>query len=503
MSWIFWHQNDEPDISQLTNNQIVDQIIDGTIPYLDHKKYTYTTATKPDANIDDSRELKDICTEIVVNIFMESAASNFNFLREVYSLFQNSITYYIDQKGLQQQSIIFVYKGGNILRFLSNEFLRELPGAAANDIHTYYKQFFKRSDADFSIYVDPRLPEYDTVFNDMVLLSFVLQVKLRSVFRADLTRYFDYYKYTDQYMETLLIPYINKLKNASVFTDEANKTYNGKVLTEVLFEVPNNRKYIGKHDIGVQSVTDKSIVIFDIGEATNSIYVQSNNSLDFKAGKGRIKFTLVRSKINFNLIFADNKLVHMGGELIDVSLPHKLDSKVAHFFDNLKRYIHRYEMKNDTGDKIQFTSYSIEYLTEDLEFILFEFVERPWLAPKYDKRVNRLMYLYMIDIFNKVSTNEARKNIMEELKKLATDPNKSITASAFEYLLLAKLINHIFLLNKIVTNEDRGNFMEFLKVIDTNVNLVMGAFNNILEYCSTDGSIKLKKIYEGDMAAIV
>lgn len=640
---------------KLSAKEIVDGIINGSIPRINYQDYNYLVTNKPNRDttfVDASRELKDIGTEIVVNAFLESPESNFNFLKTVYGIFEESINYYIIKKQLPGKAIFFVYKGGNVLRIISNEFLRELPGLAAHEIGDYYQKFFKRSDADFSIYIDPKLETYDNVYNDMILLSYVLQRKLRAEFEENPERFFDVYKYTTDYQKEIFQPYFNRIRDANVFKDPNNSQFYRKKVVQFVFgkaslvsESPVDtdlidlrpRDYIGKKDVGIQFIkgleegleekevikdkdvepdltgsliksrdlqsqsggfslrwatpsedapkkehdeeiespeqeieeapeqeieeapekgeafeqleekekeeieeemdtetlmyaddSSEQIAMFYLNEEPHSIYVQSNGTLDFKAG-GRVKFALVRSKINFNVYLVsldeNNQIIgngevknmQVGGELIDVSIPHRLDSKIQHFFDNMDIYLHKYELTHK-GDLLTFTSYALIYLIEDLEYILFKFVQKPWEAPKYEKRVNRLFYLYMIDIFNKIKTNEQRQeflvgfdSMLEELLK-STDSKdmdgiidrfEKTYANDLQYLYIKHLLHYLKGINKILVPEDLPEYRKFLGVLQENADIITNSFQNVDQYCSIDGSIRLKAIYDGDLKSLV
>jgi hypothetical protein len=582
--------------ANLSNQEIVDKVMDGSIPKLDYENFDYAVLPEDEAEsqefVDENREIKDICTDMVVNLFLESSASNFNFLKKVYETFEESITYYRQQKELPAGSLILVYKGGNVLRIISNEFLRELPGSAAFEIQEYYKNFFKRSDADFSIYVDPHLENYQRVYDDMITLGFTLQRKLRQEFMQNKTKYFDFYKYSNKYKAQSLDPYFKKMRSMNALSNPENETFYNKQVTDLVFEdiwlprdldnttsnttdtagISSNdvKKYVSPADKGIQFDKDNNgIVVFEIpspddvgtvatigtaGSGTdNSIYVQSNETLDFEAG-GKVKFALVRSKFAFNVYLDDvpvpldpsatskysvrqtgtvrdeknrgsqddamkgqgKVMKNIGGELIDLSYPHKDDAKIDHFYENLSRYLHRYELRNN-DDKIEFNSYSLVYLIEDLEFILFKFVQKPWDAPKYEKRLNRLFYLYMIDIFNKVRTNPQRREILlaftELFNTLMITPIDKMekVINNFEneneekhrFLLINNLLVYLRDLVRILRPVDIPSFRDFLGVLLDNTKVILDSFRNLGEYCSIDGAIRLKNIYEGDFRSLV
>jgi len=278
--------------------------------------------------VGDNREYKDMCTDIVNKIFFSSDNSMFNFLSVVYNTFSESIDYYKSKKGLTKWDIFFVYKGGNILRIISNDFLKELPSVASRDIHKYYDKFFKRSDADFSIYINPELSSYNEVYTDMSNLSYLLQENIRKIFLNNQCDYFDYFKYTPEYAKTQMNDYVKIFKKSKAVTDSGNKTFYGLVPDDIIFI--DNCDYVGESDILIKFENgEKQISKQKIGYNQNHLFIQQNETLDFKSSSGRVRFNLIRTKILFNLIFksesgfGSKKIVPMGGELIDVSIPNR------------------------------------------------------------------------------------------------------------------------------------------------------------------------------------
>ena len=150
------------------------------------------------------------------------------------------------------------------------------------------------------------------------------------------------------------------------------------------------------------------------------MYISLNKTLEFKSGNGGVtKFALVRTKINFNLV-AENegtsKTLNMGGELIDVSIPHRKDKSINDVFNHLDKAISRYTVTNK-DKSLEFNSYSLLFLIEDLEKILFHVAEYPWDDNKYVKRLNRLCYLYFLDMFIRERNNLNRKSILQSINK--------------------------------------------------------------------------------------
>ena len=148
----------------------------------------------------------------------------------------------------------------------------------------------------------------------------------------------------------------------------------------------------------------------------------------------------------------------------------------------------------------------------------FKFVQKPWTAPKYEKRVNRLFYLYMIDIFNKLKTNEAREEFLRGFNDMIDGLMKSVDSDEMDLIIanfkekygkdlrklhIDNLLNYLIEINKILEEKDLPEYRKFLGVLKENGNIITNSFQNVDQYCSLDGSIRLKSIYDGDLKSLV
>jgi len=148
--------------------------------------------------------VKGICTDIVVNDFFYSDESLFKFLILVYNTFEETINRYLKLHSLKENDIFFTFKGGNILRIVYKELILELPNKVSKNLTDFYKNFFKRSDADFSIYINPKLTNYQHIYDDWCNITYYLQDQIRSIISKDIASFFDYFKYNDDYAAKIL-----------------------------------------------------------------------------------------------------------------------------------------------------------------------------------------------------------------------------------------------------------------------------------------------------------
>jgi hypothetical protein len=378
---------------------------------------------------DENRPIKDIMTDFVTDVILNNEQSLFNFIYVITSLFQDTLAIYKRIQGLRENDIFFILKGGNVLRFVAKNFLFDISGGTADILLNYYKKYFKRSDADFSIIINPNLENYDMIFNDITLLSYVVLKITQSIFEKDKTRFFEWYKYNDQIKQQLLKEVFNLLEKLDM---SGNKTWENAEFKNVIFEnIPANstkinEEYINPSDVAVRFKErynpELDTLLWVIDNTNNETYVSYNEALTFVNDR-LIKFNLVRMKYGFTVNYIDKstnsiKNVSVGGELIDVSIGHKDDVSVRKFYKELHNNISLFKLTLLNDVTIEFRSYSLTYLFKDIYRILFVDITYPWDDIKYAKRLNRLFYIGYIDLFTKFTDNKNRVEYLELLKEI-------------------------------------------------------------------------------------
>ncbi|XWV26754.1 hypothetical protein QJ857_gp0300 [Tupanvirus soda lake] len=468
--------------------EIIHLVINGK---LTTKKIWYPTGRSSSrdegkALVEPVKELKGVMTDLVVYEFLKTPLQLCNFISLVFTTFDQAIKTYNKAKGFSDKDIFFVYKGGNILRFISNKVFYMLPGRVKDDMFSYYRDAFKKSDADFSIYINPLLDNFDQAFDEITIIAYFVQNYLRNIFLENPKKYFDYYNLSDSAKRDLYLTYLDKLNNAEVVK---TGVIPGKFLALWTPDVDIGKKYIPKKDFeiffekiakilqGTNNITKsadpnkKSITTFvnlkpihleefeekelaNLAESQLDIYgnisqseiiVSVNRTTTFLAHGGIVSFNLVRTKVSFNAI-RDVNLNSLGeqppevseylvdrldGELIDVSITNKQDYNVKHFFENVDKYIVEYKLEEGECN-MPFRAYSIDYLIEDLENILFVQNEYPWDDPKYAKRLKRLIFMYYLSLFlsGDFENNRDRIRYLYSLKKLVLEPISNMQSSA-------------------------------------------------------------------------
>jgi hypothetical protein len=383
---------------------------------------------------DDNRELKDTFTDFVNDVILNDENSLFNFLYIITVLFQDAISVYKTKKGLKENDIFFILKGGNVLRFVAKNFLFDISGGTSDILLDYYGKFFKRSDADFSIIINPKLDNYENIFDDLSLLSYNLLKYIQSIFDINKTRFFEWYKYDNIQKKHLLNELYKEINDLDL---SKNDTWTNRQITGLAFEntsTNTNLSYINPPDIAVRFKDrfdlNTDTLLWPIDNTNDEIYVSYNEALSFMKDR-LIKFNLIRAKYGFSVHYYDkvkqqNDVISVGGELIDVSIGHRDDEFVAKFYNSVDKYISLFELSISNTRLFKFRSYSLVYLFKDLYRILFLDVEYPWRDRKYVKRLNRLFYVGYIDLFAQFPDNKKRLNYLNLLLKIILAIEKTL-----------------------------------------------------------------------------
>lgn len=489
---------------------------------------SHSTIDVTKENVDEDRGLKGVATDIVVNDMFATEDTLFRFMKVVYGTFTRALAMYRQRRGLTHPQLFFVYKGGNILRIISKEFLLELPAQASREIVDFYSQFFRRSDSDFSIYVDPRIDNYDEVFHETTLLAYLLQYDIRHRFDESLPEYFSLFRYIPSYQSTILHPYIDKFNERRPEGD--NDPFVNFRIGEAIAD-PTGRRF------AYRANDDTTMVFYDLDEdwltpvrkaavgvitappRGTTMTITHNNTLDFAAQDIRVKFNLTRTKFIFTLLRASGKTKNVGGELIDVSVPHRDSSTLMHFYDDLQNNIASYTLRYQNGQPpLRFNSYALSYLAHDLEYILFDVAPYPWLDAKYQKRLNRLFYLYFVNLSialeNATEKLQVLRDAREMVFKRLSQPEQArrgIARFLVKYKSKPLYIKSLIVeLDKLIDRVDAdpaqvSELVAMGEVLLQNTDFIMGAIENVRQYCSRDsgGSARERDLYTVEVGNLV
>ena len=381
-------------------------------------------------NNDENREYKDFCTDIVTNYILDENEL-YNLLYIINTIYNNSISYYLQKKNLKDDDIIFLFKGGNIFKFIAHKFWTELPNKAMYKFIDIYKSYFKRSDLDFGIYVNPNLST--NIIDEITVISYKLQLIISDILLNNKNICFKWFKFNKNHQKEILKKLLVDLNNTSSLHESNSIYYNNKftniqfidnTLNKTNYKYKNQSNYYFTFENDSYNTnfefnnTIKKQKIITNNTTNNFMYNNINKALRIETTNNRIlRFYLTRIKITFNL-HLENKInnsnvVLIGGELIDVSIGR--DEASEKFYKNKHLYVDSIKLIQNTGfylnniTSFYINIYSFQYLYEDLKFILIDTLYLPWEDKKYKKRVYRLFYLTFIDLF-KNTTNSTIKN---------------------------------------------------------------------------------------------
>lgn len=449
---------------------------------------------------DPLRPLKAVATDLIVAEFFATAEPLIKFLRLVHNVYQKALSTFRKQTGIKKSQLFFIFKGGNILRIAANDFFSSLPALAKREIEDFYSPFFKRSDNDFGIYLNPKVPNYELRYKQLSTISYHLQDAIRNVIVNDPSSYFDYSRYSAEFKDRILKAWIPKFNEVADF--EVNKI-------ELVPSTGDSGMTFVRDDFGAP---EREISSMKLKRHPSSLKVTNNNALDFSAGEYRSTFNLTRTKIHLMLSStATGQTQRVAGELIDVSIGYKTDTSVQEIFEHLEGSLSSYTLASENPNlNINFESYSLDHIAADLEDILFRQRAFPWNDKKYAKRLNRLMYVYFIDIFIKRENNSGRLKVLSDFDKMLALPITSNSKlgpfeKTYSDLMCARLANYMkILIGKVNKDPEQRSFLvQMGEVIQQNLTFQMNALSKVKEYCSTDGKLMESEVYSGNLKMFV
>ena len=478
-----------------------------------------------DGYVNSKREFKGIATDLVNQSFLAQKPDVFRFLRLVIDTHVAALKIYAESKDIKSDQLRFVYKGGNVLRIVASEFLIELPGHASDLVNDFYMPFFQRSDADFSIYIDPKLKNFEEVHQDLTQLTWLLQEHIRERMTANPHRYFEFFRLNTSTQTSILEGFIKALNGAESLKDPTNEMFYNSTAEGVRFEdvTAGLPPWGGSREVDTfisfadeKDHSEGTVTYIPRPDLTHYLRIQYNTALEFGKVDEMASFNLVRTKVIFSIRFKNelgvSSVMGLGGELIDVSLPKKADSGLSHFFDT-PGAVDQYELKHN-GKSLKFLGYSLAFLIDDLDLILFIRSEHPWDDRKYVKRLNRLFYMCFVETFVTFDGNTERKRYIKELcDRVVTKAFKTDLSQRTDRFItkwkdkgppgfnrFAKRFADVAVAE---TDPNFTEYREFVDLVQRNCITVLTAFKNIGQFCTKGSALSEQRIYEGNFNALV
>lgn len=181
-------------------------------------------------------EIKQPITDLVTLNFFKNATIYYNFIGKFISFFQRILDGYKVEKNKELQAdypgcydltdkILFIFKGGNLMRAVFLQYLNEQPAIVSDIILEAYGEYFKNSDLDFQIVIHPQLhPDtqtsvqiYDSIHNDMIILSYLCLNRFRNYFAQKIDLVLDFYQLNNETKKNIMKKAHTDINKASVF----------------------------------------------------------------------------------------------------------------------------------------------------------------------------------------------------------------------------------------------------------------------------------------------
>ena len=346
------------------------------------------------------QKLSDITTDYVLSHIDDKAFLN-TFVA-FYKPMSAMIAEYAKLRNLDvPNDIAFYYKGGNMFRIILGGIIRLLNNPE-------YAFLLKRSDADFQIFINPTLPNIQTVRDEVTKLVLYVLYSMREYMRKSRTLRVrgSTANLAEQYKKEIR-GIVNVQKVDVILREAARKDF--AVAKSKLFE---------DEYVLLQEMTSLMDGLQAPGRST--YFISRNTSLDFsRKDKLKATFDLIRFRRNFKLNVVDEENgtvvdVNAPFEIIDVSIPKDHDYSMMKMHQSgvrplLREYKYKYGRQT-----IAFVAPTVSYLWTDLHDLLFKQNEYPWQDVKYTKRMTR--YFLTIIVFSIIESVEARQSVKSKLQ---------------------------------------------------------------------------------------
>ena len=454
------------------------------------------------------QKLGDISTSYVIEQFTDNTYTE--FFRHFYVPMNAFITAYAKMQGLRvPEDICIFYKGGNLFRILLNDITKLM------DSRKQYQDLLKRSDADFQIFINPTIPNYSRVFQDVSnLVLYNLSIFRKCIHQKDLFKFLK----------------IDEIVLCNLFKKEFENSGIHDIASISLLNKNSKRDFsINNVDYGGDDVIlykEHASILANIPKVkvSKEFFISRNTTLNFTRKDDLIaNFDLTRMKRNIRIkvIKKDNtvQILNVPCEVIDVSIPKGKDHALHSMQNNINHYIKKFEFvssssnsnsnSNSGSNRFTFWSPNINYMVKDLDDVLFKQNDYPWSDIKINKRMMRyfisLMFHYiMMGILEKKSIVERLKSFNEELESMIVLNEcyiykKDCDATSVSRILEVKFKKLSLRINKIKNLEEKKEqlklFVEFNEKIRIILKALIKDVKSIIENYSSISEKKLNNIF--------
>jgi len=440
---------------------------------------------------DQKKKFADEITKIMSGEYLfnddnQDIINNFQYL--INKMFNDKILEYIKSKGLNEDAIFFIYKGGTTMKIIYDKYksiLKQNKKIFDNNI-----KYFSRSDSDYGIFINQdyfnTFDSYNQILCDINKIAFEVLTRVQEVLSENLKCLCPLDNVSQPNLEKLLNNFNNILNtpdrdtslpdfkdvkkiigitfnNTDYFTDKIPK---GLLDSQIhILETKSNTQFYIDYDIEIDKISkrqqlkqngriesNKDNFIIKIHKNNtsgmpefspsicklntsnpNGIYYYLNETNKFMGNGLLTEFNLHRLKINAVLYYITTNgeygYFNCPSELVDVSISNFHDGKIRNL--DLNRIIKKYK-----NNKVEFNSYTLYGFIDDIYKGIFYETKYPWDAVKYEKKIYRVIILLFIYINNKYNNT---KVLYDAIFKLLNNWSNNIDGNIGSIILADKV----------------------------------------------------------------
>lgn len=375
--------------------------------YKDKKnRKQYMLCFRPSEELSRYKSIRQILADVSTSHIIQGLSDKEyeSFVHHFYTPTNVLVTEYARiQKLTVPDQVCFLYKGGNLFKILLNNVISLLKSDI--DLYKKYESMLGRSDADFQLYINPNIPNYDTVFKELSILILISLYSFRSFILSDKSP-IDVSKVN---LESLHRKFNDILESARE---------NGKVMLKKRKDFILQPIDIDKVQYVMYKSVPRLLENYPKPKET-SVYISRNTAIKFKRKDDTYNaFDLLRMKLNI-ILKIGNVNLSVPSELIDVGIPKSNDNTITYLNKNSGKCLVKYHYP-----KFDFWGPNLQYMIKDIDAILFYQNDFPWHDKKIQKRIQR----YFLSLF------------LNAIINYDNDPVLSMNSFKIELLKLTKFL---------------------------------------------------------------
>ena len=527
---------DKTDLELFKDKQ---DLVDSKIPYIDLNIHSIIPEN---CNYDVKKMLYNEFTDFVNKHYIVNRDEYFYFISNILAKYNKK---FMEIYG-KDDFLKLNFKGGTLLRTIFNRYNEELDYNVKKYIKKNFDNIFGLSDFDYDIMINDSKyktdPEYNKLINLYINNLFMVLHNIKQIINDNIYVFFKLFTKSNNYINNKfqkLGDSIQNILNNKVtgcnlegatllgiqYTDGNHKPQlvelNGgigknvfnkynidkKLLSDKQIWKPDsifhNNFVIVKKDMLEKNLLDITIEQYSLDSniflqhmsptikmplnQKSSLYISYNiqkytkiENVDFIN-----HFYLLRIKINFQILLKlkDNTCVYLNvpSELLDVS---------SHLSDHYKNTLFDDTMYSKS--KLQNNNILYSYNLYGLIFDLFLYVylesnNRPWIDKKYNKRIERLIFLiglfimYDKNIVSKYNMKE-RITILENFKNNITKNEKNELPIEIDFITKHFYATNNLFNDSLLSPDEIIEYKKYITIIDKKLDIIIVAFKVAYNY---------------------